>query len=219
MPNRKNIAKLTLDHLNHLIRGAAIGACLTGGLGSVSANAQIVADVFETYVFEPPDDAPGHPDSASIDVTNITPTSAVGAGSLTNVFISGCLGATGCSFGQPSTPFGPFAVLPGESSPSVGEGDNLRSVTVTGDFNGAPFAMALPGTGGAPGQAVSSLVDPDLDINTGSPGVLIGVLVDSAPSSSAPEPSTWAMILAGFAGLGAAGYRRSRKGSAVQLRT
>ena len=33
-------------------------------------------------------------------------------------------------------------------------------------------------------------------------------------SLGTPEPSTWAMMLLGFAGLGYAGYRRARKGSA-----
>jgi hypothetical protein len=31
---------------------------------------------------------------------------------------------------------------------------------------------------------------------------------------AAPEPSTWVMMLAGFAGLALAGYRGSRKGAA-----
>jgi hypothetical protein len=35
-------------------------------------------------------------------------------------------------------------------------------------------------------------------------------------SSSAPEPSTWAMLLAGFAGLGYAGLR-SRRRSAISI--
>jgi hypothetical protein len=34
-------------------------------------------------------------------------------------------------------------------------------------------------------------------------------------ASAAPEPSTWALMLAGFAGLGLIGYRASRKGLAV----
>jgi PEP-CTERM motif len=197
--------EFSLRTLYHLINGAAIAVCL-GGLSTASANTQIVADVFETYIFEFPEDTPGVPDNAFIDATNISPTSAIGAGSLTNVLISGCLEPSGCSFGQPSIPFGPFTVLPGESSPSVNQGDDLTSVTVTGDFNGMPFAMAPPGTGGGPGAAVSSFVVSDLDINTGSPGVLIGVLVGSAPSPSIPEPSTWAMVLAGFAGLGWVGH-------------
>jgi hypothetical protein len=35
--------------------------------------------------------------------------------------------------------------------------------------------------------------------------------VDSNPTPAVPEPSTWAMMLVGFAGLGFAGYRASRK--------
>ena len=34
-------------------------------------------------------------------------------------------------------------------------------------------------------------------------------------SLAAPEPSTWAMMVIGFAGLGFAGYRKSRKAVAV----
>ena len=34
-------------------------------------------------------------------------------------------------------------------------------------------------------------------------------------SSAVPEPSTWAMMLLGFAGLGFAGYRRARAGHAT----
>jgi hypothetical protein len=34
-------------------------------------------------------------------------------------------------------------------------------------------------------------------------------------SLTAPEPSTWAMMVVGFAGLGFAGYRKSRKVAAV----
>jgi hypothetical protein len=34
--------------------------------------------------------------------------------------------------------------------------------------------------------------------------------------SGVPEPSTWAMMLLGFAGLGLAGYRASRQAVAVK---
>jgi hypothetical protein len=36
-----------------------------------------------------------------------------------------------------------------------------------------------------------------------------------APPSAIPEPSTWAMMLIGFAGLGFAGYRSTRRGAAA----
>ena len=41
----------------------------------------------------------------------------------------------------------------------------------------------------------------------GIPGLYIGVITTAA----VPEPSTWAMMLAGFAALGWAGYRAGRK--------
>jgi hypothetical protein len=36
-----------------------------------------------------------------------------------------------------------------------------------------------------------------------------------SPASAVPEPSTWAMMLIGFAGLGYAAYRRQRKNAAL----
>lgn len=49
---------------------------------------------------------------------------------------------------------------------------------------------------------------------------IVGFYVDAAGNTdgllvTVPEPSTWAMLLAGFAGLGLAGYRASRKPSLV----
>ena len=35
-------------------------------------------------------------------------------------------------------------------------------------------------------------------------------LVSSVTTRAVPEPSTWAMMLIGFAGLGFAGYKRAR---------
>jgi hypothetical protein len=195
---------------NLLLSAAATGACLAASTASALASTQIVGDVYETYVYGGggQDDAPGVPDYAFVYASNITPTLAIGAGSLTNVFISGCPNSapdeTACGYKPVSVPLGPFTVLAGQSSPSAFQGDNLTSVTLTGDFNGAPFGMALPG---APGLAVSSLPVADPDINTGEPGVLIGVLV----SPGVPEPSTWAMMLVGFAGLGWSAYRRTAK--------
>jgi PEP-CTERM motif/Protein of unknown function (DUF642) len=49
----------------------------------------------------------------------------------------------------------------------------------------------------------------------GPPGVPPFVLLDSVSMMAVPEPSTWAMMLAGFGGLGVAAYRRHRKVSAA----
>ena len=45
---------------------------------------------------------------------------------------------------------------------------------------------------------------------TGASGNFWGLAPDPLRTSAVPEPSTWAMMLLGFAGLGFAGYRRAR---------
>ena len=62
-------------------------------------------------------------------------------------------------------------------------------------------------------------------IGFGPPGAIFGVAVVTSESTldyvsagvaaSTPEPSSWAMMILGFAGLGFAGYRASRKAAAI----
>jgi hypothetical protein len=40
---------------------------------------------------------------------------------------------------------------------------------------------------------------------------ITGSLIASTPTTDTPEPSTWAMMIIGFVGLGYAGYRRSMR--------
>jgi hypothetical protein len=54
--------------------------------------------------------------------------------------------------------------------------------------------------------AVADLLGP---IGTGEVGGKIEAIIGQT-SSSVPEPSTWAMLLIGFAGLGFAGYRKAK---------
>jgi hypothetical protein len=42
-----------------------------------------------------------------------------------------------------------------------------------------------------------------------------GFGIDFAVGGAVPEPSTWAMMLLGFAGLGYAGYRTSQKAASI----
>jgi hypothetical protein len=41
------------------------------------------------------------------------------------------------------------------------------------------------------------------------------ISLSAGPITTVPEPSTWAMMLLGFAGLGYAGYRRARRGTVL----
>ena len=70
------------------------------------------------------------------------------------------------------------------------------------------------GGGGAGGGGSLNTAFADIVANSGvrlGDGELDISLV--SPAMSAPEPSTWAMLLIGFAGLGAMAYRRNRRGS------
>jgi len=57
--------------------------------------------------------------------------------------------------------------------------------------------------------AIADVLGPKPNGQTGEIGGHVGAI------TSVPEPSTWAMMLAGFAGLGFAGYRASRRGVAA----
>jgi PEP-CTERM motif len=102
-----------------------------------------------------------------------------------------------------------------------------------------PTASAFDGAGGfldiygllftiggtAPAGTVVDLfnngVSPTTGVNYGGFGVVVATsatLLDSVGggvTATAPEPSTWAMMVLGFAGLGFAGYRKARKAGAI----
>jgi hypothetical protein len=67
---------------------------------------------------------------------------------------------------------------------------------------------------------LGSNLGPDIDLTFGYNLVADGsggFGFDFAVGGAVPEPSTWAMMLIGFAGLGFAGYRASRKNVAVTV--
>ena len=64
--------------------------------------------------------------------------------------------------------------------------------------------------------------DPQLFLNLvtltdGQSSTINGFIGDSAPAGAVPEPSTWAMMILGFVGLGFMAYRRSRKDQGLAL--
>ena len=102
----------------------------------------------------------------------------------------------------------------GVPGPSGGFGD--FSVGLQGDWNGTSNHFAGPITFDISAISVSDFVvnsdgyfavaDALGNVGTGDIGGKIGTVV------ATPEPSTWAMMLLGFAGLGFAGYRKSQRG-------
>jgi hypothetical protein len=71
-----------------------------------------------------------------------------------------------------------------------------------------PFDLSFPGLTNNAGVETVSLT------NNGCNAPGYGNL-DTLTITAAPEPSTWVMMLLGFAGLGFAGYRKARKASVV----
>jgi hypothetical protein len=62
-----------------------------------------------------------------------------------------------------------------------------------------PFSVNLPGSGEF------------FYLYNGARQIQLGLDVSSLTVAAVPEPSTWAMLLIGFAGIGFAGYRKSRR--------
>lgn len=71
----------------------------------------------------------------------------------------------------------------------------------------------ISGNGDIPGSGIS-YIDPTLTISpnflSSNPGYQIAFSQGISQASAVPEPSTWAMMLIGFAGIGFAGLRRAK---------
>jgi hypothetical protein len=87
-----------------------------------------------------------------------------------------------------------------------------------GPFNGDPvFAQFSPTTNftggfvGWEGLDPSGLSETTFDQHSGSFSGTMAQVVIGTPPPPVPEPSTWAMMMLGFAGLGYAGYRRAKR--------
>jgi hypothetical protein len=85
---------------------------------------------------------------------------------------------------------------------------------------GGEFSIIINGV-----QTLESFIS-DTVINLGSdfgPNIDLTIVLygsgDFVLGGAIPEPSTWAMMLVGFAGLGFAGYRSSRRCAATGLRS
>ncbi len=97
-----------------------------------------------------------------------------------------------------------FESNPGVANPTAAilvNGSQIGSVT--GGTSWQTYTNSFVGTGGMTTFALNETYG----INNG------GVFLDNVSVTAVPEISTWVMMLAGFAGLGFAGYGRSRNHS------
>lgn len=86
--------------------------------------------------------------------------------------------------------------------------------TFNADSTGAVFAgvSGLPGGPGLPNGFFTQL---SIGISLASPADRTETVVLYLSPTPVPEPSTWAMMMLGFAGLGFAGYRATREPSSI----
>jgi hypothetical protein len=82
---------------------------------------------------------------------------------------------------------------------------NFATGTVSGFVDGVLIATGAIATGATDVGFVS------FGVNNASGSTAQGFADNLSLTSGVPEPSTWAMLLAGFAGIGLLGLRRSRK--------
>ena len=98
-----------------------------------------------------------------------------------------------------------------DASPSSISGIFYYTPVADGGFEDNKFFIVTSGdqvfSGSLAAPVFSAGQYLQLDLFTGQ----FGFLTFTAVSGSVPEPSTWAMMLIGFAGLGFVGYRASRR--------
>jgi PEP-CTERM motif len=69
-------------------------------------------------------------------------------------------------------------------------------------------------------QCLPIIGDPptlSLDVPKGASVTTAWGVFDNFVTAPVPEPSTWTMMLVGFAGLAFAGYRRSRRAASIAV--
>jgi hypothetical protein len=192
------------------------GGCSTtsGDSGSVCGNSQVFTAAGNTFTATGYDNPFAPDDTSALTLKPLPPNTLAESG----------LGENNTPPGTPCTsadcaidrPFGVTVVASGNPMNdaiigSVGEGDTFNFFTGS-SIIGLNFFGMFDSTCTGPVAGTCMITFPDaavIGIQTDSGSVLLTAV--SATAGTVPEPSIWAMLLLGFAGLGFAGWRRAAK--------
>jgi hypothetical protein len=182
------------------------GRCTTAGgdPGSVCANTQSFSAIGNTFI--------------ATGFNN--PFSPVGGGALT--LSANGLGENNTGPGTPCT-FADCGIGHTFGVGVVASGNPINDAIITGVNPGETFNFFVGGNffntfdstcaGPAAGTClITGFGDTaSIAVEMNTEGTIFIAAVSANPSNTVPEPSTWAMLLLGFAGLGYAGFRQRRK--------
>jgi hypothetical protein len=123
------------------------------------------------------------------------------------------------------------ATLSGGNATGSVNGEPLLAVEASGSYNlsiwlptGSPIPVQLNASAEVAGSgSASAYIDPYFSIdlsnaNAAAYSIFVSPGIGNSPSPGVPgtpEPSTWAMMLLGFAGLAFAGFRQAKAGPAI----
>ena len=99
--------------------------------------------------------------------------------------------------------------LPREACDTLDTGA-IYTVTLSTILNASLYGNVVGGGDTVTTETITASVDPEIIVPSGYSVVM-------SPSPAVPEPSTWAMMLAGFACLAFAGFRTTRKSAALAV--
>jgi PEP-CTERM motif len=209
------------------LNGMTTGTCPGGVCGTVTVTDTIVGTA-ETLAFEV-DLSTGvsfhanHAGSSGTGPFFYFQLTDPGGGPITftGVGINGTIGSNSYSYNAPTTVGGPFTPNPGNFPGTYnfeGTCANDTSGKICGgpyEFtaNGAttthPFVLGAPlGHGLFPTDNIAFVADLSISGSCGNFSCTAGTGLVGSSVSAVPEPSTWAMMILGFAGIGFMAYRR-----------
>lgn len=117
----------------------------------------------------------------------------------------------------PGVPFGDLVLQNLDSLTGVGpEVADLDGMSVREVLSAAELLLGGAASPLSPEDMFILLTQVNMSFNGGNPASDFATEFLALPGSpTVPEPSTWAMLLIGFAGLGFAGWRKSRRGEII----